>query len=346
MPRASSLTKKAADNRKKNGARSTNLPNLPQFNGPPPGSFDPGLEAQVRAAERGLIDLIEKTRLEGRRESKDTREARQLLERKVRQGKADIARSRGYAIEDAGNQRGQLQTSFKRDLEDLAIAKQRGTEDYEKALTDMQHRYAQKAAEQSQGQVATGTDDAGTTTAAAAVRGANQAYDKSGVDTIHTRREEDLAQQEQRDREDFATQSGLIDQGLNRDLTGYGIQDFRLGKEQESQRHRLALGIARAHLDRQTSLSHAKREYGIYATDVAQQAYYQAHQLNPHILFPTPAGAAGGHPGGIHPAVGGGRPLIGVGPGTPLHPAAKPLIRTVGLHPAVSYGRRRAYTRY
>lgn len=346
MPRASSLTSKAAANRKKNGGGSTKLPNLPSFNGPPPGSFDPGLEAQVRAAERGLIDLIEKTHLEGRRESKDTREARQLLERKVRQGQADIARSRSYAVQDAGNQRGQLQTSFARDLQDLATAKQRGQQDYEKTLTDMQHRYAQTAAEQSQAQVASGTDDTGTTAAGAAVRGANQAYDKSGVDTVHTRHEEDIALQEQRDRENFATQSGLIDQGLNRDLTGYGIQSYRLGKEQQSQRHKLALDIARAHIDRQTQLSHAKREYGIYASDVAQQAYYQAHQMNPHILFPTPSAAAHLGTGAPHPAIAAGRPLVGVGPAHPFYPrASKPLIRTVGLRPAVSYPRR-PYTRY
>lgn len=343
MARAASLARKAAVNRKKSGTRSTKLPNLPTFNGPPPGTFDPGLEAQVRAAERGLIDLIEKTHREGRRESKDTREARMLLERKVRQGQADIARNRGYALADAGNQRGQLQTSFARDLQDLAIAKQRGQENYEKTLTDMQHRYAQAAAEQSQAQVASGTDDTGTSRASAAVRGANQAYDKAGVDQVHQRAEEDIALQEQRDRENFATQSGLIDEGLQRDLTGYGLQSYRLGKEQQAQRHKLALGVARAHIDRQTQLSHAKREYGIYASDVAQQAYYQAHQMNPHILFPTPSAAAHLR----RPSVGVGHPLLGVGAARAFipHTAAKPLARSVGLRPAVSYPRR-PYTRY
>lgn len=351
MPRAASLSKASAVNRKKAGSGSggraggVNLPNLPTFNGPPAGTFDPGLEAQVRAAERGLLDLIEKTRLEGRRESHDTREARILLERKVRQGRSDIDRNRGYAIKDAGTQREGLGVNFARDLQDLAIAKQRGEEDYQKALTDMQHRYARIGAEQSQASVSQGTDSVGVEAASAAVRGANQSADKSEVDTAHRRAEEALALEDARTREDLARRLGLVDEGLGRELTGYGVQAHRLGLDQRTQRNRLHLEAARNRLDRRTNLSHAKREYGIYATDVAQQAYYQAHQLNPNIIFPSSAAGAPGAPRPHRPAIGGGltapRAASGVGVGS----GARALNRGVGLHPAVSY-HRRPYTRY
>lgn len=347
MARAAALSKASAVNRKKAGAPSSkragvNLPNLPSFNGPPPGTFDPGLEAQVRAAERGLIDLIEKTHREGGRESVDTQQARRLLERKVQQGHADIQRSRGYAVTDAGQAQGQLQTSFARDLQDLAIAKQNGEEDYQRKLLELQHSYADQAARQGQASVAQGTHETGTTAASDAVRGANERWDRSGVDTAHQRQLDAIALAEGRDTEDFTRQSGLISQDLGRQLTGFGIQDRRLGQEARTQQNKLSLARFRATQDRQTALSHAKREYGIYSTDVAQQAYYQAHQLNPNIIFPVPSAAAGLAPG-AHPA----GPAIGRGLPAVHYPATHnpPIDHHVGLSPAVSF-RRRPYTRY
>lgn len=314
MPRANALARKGQQNRRKSGPakpqRRVNLPNLPEFHGPPPGTFDPGLEAQVRAAERGLYDLIDKTRREGRRESRDTREARQLLERKVRQGRADIARSKGYAIEDTGLKRQQYGIDFARDIEDLAIARQHGEEDYNKALTDMQHRYARIGAEQAQGSVARGTDTAGVEQASAAVRGANEAYDRGGLDTSHQRALSALGLDERRTNEDYGRRLGLLDTDLGRNLTDLGIRKFRLGQEGRTQRRHLLLDAFRNRQDRRTGLSQAKREYGIYATDVAQQAFYQAHQLNPHILFPHPAGT----PGAPRPPLAPGR-AAGVGTG-------------------------------
>lgn len=341
MPRAAALSKASAANRsKKSGAPKrrpagggVNLPNLPDFIGPPPGTFDPGLEAQVRAAERGLIDLIEKTRQEGRRETQDVRQARNLLMRKIRQGRADLQRSRGYALEDSGVQRGRLETSFARDLQDLAIAKQRGQEDYDRALVDMQHRYSRIGAEQDQASVAQGTDSLSAQAASGAVRGANQAYDKGGIDTAHRRAEEALALQEGRTREDYTLRSGLLGEDLERELTGLGIQQHRLGLEGRTQNRRLRLDALRGRQDRRTAVSQGIREYGIYATDLAQQAYYQAHQLNPKILFPVPSAAAPAVPRRPRkPAVSGG---VAAPAGT----------RRVRPQPALGGGRR-AYTRH
>lgn len=328
MPRAAGLAKAGKANRQKRGVPTrrsggVDLPNLPQFTGPPPGTFDPGMEAQVRSAERGLIDLIEKTRLEGRRESADTRLARQLLERKVRWGRADLNRRQGYAVEDAGIDRSHLQTSFARDLEDLAIAKQQGTEDFNRKLTEIQQRYATEAARQQQASVAQGTADAGTGAASDAVRAANQTFDRGEAQLSYNRFLDANALAERRAREDFASRSGLIDEDLGRQLTALGVQRFRLGRETGTQKRQLRRDLLRSVADRHTLLSHAKREYGLYASDVSQQAYYQAHQLNPNIVFPIPA-AAGGRPAA--PRVPRG-PAVGVGGPAPLHPGVGRAIR-------------------
>lgn len=312
MPRARSLSQASKVNRQKAGKPTrpqrggVDLPNLPDFIGPPPGTFDPGLEAQVRAAERGLIDLIEKERTSGHREGVDFRQAKTLLMRKISQGRADLQRRRGYATEDAGIDRSRLQTSFERDLEDLAIARQQGDEDFNRKLTEVQHSYATRAARQNEAAVAQGTFDAGTQAASGAVRGANQAFDKGLVETAHNRQLAALALSEGRVREDFGTRSGLIDEGLSRELSALGIQGHRLGLDARTQRGQLRRDLFRGRHDRADTISKAKREYGIYATDVAQQAFYQAHQLNPNIVFPIPSAAAGLAGGGHGPAIGGG----------------------------------------
>lgn len=351
MPRAAGISRASKANRRKSGAKApaakggVNLPNLPHFEGPPPGTFDPGLEAEVRSAERGLLDLIEKTRLEGHRESVDTHQARRLLERKIHQGRVDLGRRRGYAIEDAGTQQGALRTSFQRDLEDLATAKQQGEQDYQRKLTELQHSYATRAAEQQQAQVAQGTAEKGTEEASSAVRGANQHWDQGILDTARSRFLSANALAEQRAREDFATRSGLINRDLGRELTGYGIQDYRLGQELRTQRKKLALGIGRATKDRHTQISHAKREYGIYATDVAQQAYYQAHQLNPSIVFPGPSGPGAPVAPSHHAAAPRG-PAIGGAIGYHPHAYGPALGRGVGVGRARTYLYRRPYLRY
>lgn len=357
MPRAAALSQASAVNRRKAGKKSSgsgsggvNLPNLPQFVGPPPGTFDPGLEAEVRAAERGLIDLIEKTRIDGHRESADTRQARILLERKVRQGHADLARRRGYAEQDAGTDRSRLQTSFERDLQDLATAKQQGEEDYQRKLTEVQQQYQTRAAVQQQASVAQGTNESGTEAASQSVRAANEAWDKGILNTQHGRFLAANTLAEQRDREDYARNQGLIGQNLGRDLTGIGIQDYRLGLEGREQKRKLRTDIQRGTADRHRTISHAKREYGIYATDVAQQAYYQAHQLNPNIQFPVPSAAGGG--GGGPAGSGGGpgapshhAPAIGVGAPVHFPHVHNPVSRGIGLGRSRAYARR-PYTRY
>lgn len=305
---------------------------------PPPGSFDPGLEAQIRASQRGLIDLIEQTHRESKRTGQDVRQGQRKLGREERRSVSDIGRERGFATEDAAYAQGQLHTSFARDIESLAIARQRGEEDYQRTLVDMQHRYATTAAVQGERSLQQGTAEGGTTSATDAVRTANQAFDRGNVDTGHARSLFDLARSEDQARRDYGTQRGHIQTELERQLGQYDTAGTRLGQDTLTARHQLSLAALRAAQDRATKLSHAKREQTFYQTDVTGQAYFQAHQNNPNILFPTPAAAGG--TSGAHPSAGGtfaphvGHPVYHIG---------------VGTGRAVSYPRRtarRAYTRY
>jgi hypothetical protein len=296
---------------------------FPELAGPPPGTFDPGLEAQVRSSQRGLLDLIEKSQLEGHRQHQDVSQKRRELRLQRRQGQGDIRRGRGYAEADARYAEGQMSTSFARDIEDLGIAKQQGEEAYNRALTDMQHRYAAEAIDQQSAAIRQGTAEAGSSEASLAVRSANQGHDTSELEREHRERAEELARREGRIRTDYGTDIGHLHDSLGRSLTDYGIQSRRLNQGTRREAHQLSLAALRANQDRATALSHAKREQGIYQTDVTQQEYFQAHQTNPNVLFPVPSAAGGLSTGAPHVHA-------------PPHPR-------VGLGRAISYPRRRPY---
>ena len=286
------------------------------WNGPPPGTYDPGIYAQVRSGQRGLLDLIEQQEREEKRQGQDVGQKTRELRLGNRQGHEDIGRQRGYTQADNAYQLGRLGIDFTRDITDLSTARLRGEENYARTLTDLQHRYGSAAERQVQDAVQQGTAEAGTAEASAAVRGANQRYDKSGIDLSHARDLEDLASREGRIREDYGSNVGRAGDLLARALGGYDTQGNRLTQDTKRGVNALHLAALRSKQDRTTKLSNTKREQGIYEQDAAQQAYFQAHQLNPSIVFPggAPSGARTGGPN-THPtppAIGGAHAL-GIG---------------------------------
>lgn len=264
--------------------------------GPPLGSYDPALDYQLRASQRGLADLIETTHKEGMRSRFDYRTGRRIAARQQGRNVFDLRQQFGEGQQDIGLERDALGTSFTRDLTDLAQARQRGEQDYDRTLANLQREYAAQAFQQGQNAVAQGVDRGGGVAASEQIRAANEEYDKTGIDTQHTRSLEDLAASEGRTREDFTTNSQALDLSLSRlgehfrTAMHRGKQDF--GTERRLERRRFRRGLA----DSSEKLSRAKREQGLYEPSVIQQEYFQAHQYNPHIRFPRPA-ALGGVPG-------------------------------------------------
>lgn len=67
---------------------------------PPPGTYDPGLDQQARAAERGLVDFRSDAERDTARSEDDYLTARGDVERTRGEGIADIMRSRARGLED------------------------------------------------------------------------------------------------------------------------------------------------------------------------------------------------------------------------------------------------------
>lgn len=210
---------------------------------PPPGTSDPGLQAQVRGGRRGLKDLRFDTRKAGRRET------------------ADFA----IAQQELGMRQGGVSRDFQRDLYDLAVAEQRGTEDHMRALDALNRRYGQLAVTQSEQQSVGGASRGGAPAAAAAARTANQAFEQAPIDLSYQRRMQDIGLNRSRLGED-----------VNTSLTRLGLA----GTE-------LANTFRRGGYDRATKLSRAAREQSFFEQDTREQAYFQAHQFDPTIQFPS-----------------------------------------------------------
>lgn len=299
-------------------------PSSYQFTGPPPGTYNPNTLSEVEAKRHELDDFISGQETQAKYKKQALGQSRRETALGAHQNIEDQRRSLGYDSSDLGYQLSQLGINFTRDIESLSTAKIRGGEDYARTLTNMQHEYGAKAEQQSQNAIDQGTDEAGTSTASAAVRGANQAFDKSNVDTAHQRSEEDLATQQRQDEQNYATQKSHDEELGGRQQETGNIDIARA--QQGNVRAQKGLTHAYQHTLQEfaTAASQNTAAQGEYERHAGTSAYYEAHQLHPAIQFPgsTLPGATTQAP---HTAVGLGAPAlpakgIGISRGSRLTP--------------------------
>lgn len=286
------------------------------------GSYNPERDYQVQSGSEGLNDLLEEIGTKRQIGQRNTAQKRREINRSYQQTVGDQKRELGYDQSDLGYKLGQLGINFGRSIEDLSVAKQRGGEDYDRTLTNMQHEYGARAEQQSQNAIQQGTDEAGTTTASSAVRGANQAYDKGNVDLSHQRSEEDLGRQQGRVEQDYATDVAHANEGFGRQQTQEGINVARAGQGATTAQHNLTHSWLDTLNEYATKGSHATRTQEGYETAAGEAAAYEASKLHPGIHFPgsTQPGAATQGPhtaaragGTLAPVTLGGGPRLGTG---------------------------------
>jgi hypothetical protein len=253
---------------------------------PPPGTYSPVIEQEVEAERRKLNNLlgeIEKGERQGKTDLGQKRREVALLRQ---QSVGDQRRQLGYDQSDLGYRLGQLGVNFTRSIEDLGRSRQRGQQDYERTLTNLQHEYGARAEQQSQNAVQQGTDEAGTNTASTAVRGANQAHDKEGFDISHGRAEEDLNTQEGRVRQDYGTDVAHAEEGFGRQQEEGQLSINRANQSATRQQKGLSHAWLRTLGEYAEHASHATAAQAEYEEHQAQNATYEAHKLHPNMTFP------------------------------------------------------------
>lgn len=217
---------------------------------PPPGSYDPSIDAQIGQSSRGLQDLLGSyitnfgepgTALGGR-------------------AGADLATGQGRIAEQLANGSQDLNTTSGRTLADLLTASTRAGEDHTTQVADLGRQYARLGDAQRQSAESAGVGGGGALAQALAKRTENEAHDQAPIDTAFSRSAADNASQVARTNEDTAT-------GLSRLQTGASEQGADL-----------VTNASRQSQDALTGLLSAQRENTNFGLDANNQKLFQANQ--------------------------------------------------------------------
>lgn len=162
---------------------------------PPPGSYDPAIDAQVGQAARGLGDL--------------------LVDYTRDWGEPGTALG-GRAGEDLGLGKAEVERGYGRNLADLLTSRVRGSEDYGRQIEGLNRNFAQLGAAQTQAARAAGVQRGGALAQALAKRAENKAIARQPLDTNFSRFNADSALAEGRLGEDRGLALGGLDRGFLR----------------------------------------------------------------------------------------------------------------------------------
>lgn len=158
---------------------------------PPAGQYDPALDAQKRAGDRGLAQLLQ-----------------------------DLATQGSRAESQLAIDKGQINQGADWSLADLLTGHNREGQDYGNATKDLGTQYQRLGQSQAGRAVQSGLQGGGTFAAALAARNANQSHDQAGLDLAHNRAWED-----------YWTQTGRVTTTRDQQLAdadrlyGYGVTD-------------------------------------------------------------------------------------------------------------------------
>jgi hypothetical protein len=240
---------------------------------PPPGTYDPGLDASERATNRGLGDLIADIGADtGTNRVRGTTDWLGQTAQLNQQGERNEA--------DYGNAVKGAEQSYGRSLADLLTQREQGGEDYQANVGALQRNYATMGNNQDQAARAAGAmTGSGAQLQGARKREANQAIDRAPIDTSFQR---------------FTSGSQLAEQRLGEDKTNT-LADLLRGIDRSRQDlstagQQLDLGYGRQNQDWDTQLTRAGREAGQFGIDTAAARSAQATQMGwkPGTLTTTP----------------------------------------------------------
>lgn len=252
---------------------------------PPPGTYDPALDAQERAANRGYGDLQADTIRLGGRAATDYELGKGDIVRNWQEGVEDLGRYGERARVGYGEQRSDIERGRDRGLADLLMARTRGEEDYGLATTELGRQFRVLGNNQGQAARAAGVAQGGALAQAMGKRRVNQAREQGGLDLANRRFMEENDLSRNRLTEDSETSLGRL-----------GAREGWLGEDEATGWERLSgaatrglgalgLGFERGEEDRTTALERAGRENVQFGRDIGAQRWYESKGL-----YTPPAG--------------------------------------------------------
>lgn len=247
----------------------------------PYGSYDPAIDAQLRASQRGLDYLREDHRTAVRWAKQDLSQNLFDLGRKYGRGRQDLNRSTRRNRQDIGirSNRESQKIAFRR--ADLNLDASRGREDLASRMAAVGRQFTQQASAQKEAMNASGTLAGGAAAAAAEKRAENQAIAEAPIKTAGVRLEQDLASSLNR----LKISENQLGQDTGRALNRLG-QDrsrsvTRLGQDARRDRKLTHQGFRRGQLDRRRKLQRGIVEQKIGEADLLAQKIDSARQRSP-----------------------------------------------------------------
>lgn len=229
---------------------------------PPSLTYDPAIEAQRRAAQRGLVDT-----------EQDVRQKEHFANTDLTQALGDIKVNTSRKRQDIGRQTTRGLRSLDQQEADTQTKAKRTSEDFQARLSEIGRQFGQLGHRQRESANAAGVLDAGTEAASAAARGQNQRLAEAPIHTGQQRLGEDLATALGRIQvgrtdigEDSTRATNRLTQDRNRDRTLTHRETGRTlrGLSQEEER--------------------ARREGAISNVDLIESEIYQARQNRPGVF--------------------------------------------------------------
>ena len=238
---------------------------------PPPGSYDPSIDAQERATGRGLSDLIGDTYRGNERATSDFTLGMGDIGRQRADLQADYQRATARGSEDYGENVSDLERDYGRGQADLLTNRAQTGEDYQKSLSDLTRQYTRLANNQGQQARQRGvtTREGGFAAQAARKRAENQGLDRAPLDTNFNRAMQASQLSESRLSEDRGESLSDLLRGHQRDTDD---RDWSLARNNQALDRGggdLGIGYQRGYEDRQTALDRAGREAQEFTQDAA-----------------------------------------------------------------------------
>lgn len=249
--------------------------------GPPSGTFDPALEAQRRAAQRGMHDSLADIRTQEHFKEKDLHTALRGIITTAKRGRQKLGI-------DFNRQTQKIGTDFQRGNEkignaeaDTRLKAARTQEDLQTKRNEIVRQFGELGQRQGESANASGVNDAGTTAASAAARARNQRIAEAPIGTAEGRLSEDLATALSR----LGTSRGQLTEDRNTGLSqlgqDYGIGMSQLKQERDREREGAHREFNREHFELGRKAQRTKREGAISNVDLLEEEIWQAQHEHP-----------------------------------------------------------------
>ena len=252
--------------------------------GPPPGTYDPQLDSQLRASDRGIDAFRQDTRRAGVRAVEDYKIAQEDAAIARTRGRRDLGTALKSTWEDYMTAGGDIGREYDRSMFDVGTQRTRTNEDYGRAVQTQERNYGILGSRQGQAAQAAGVAGGGALAQAAAKRAGNMAFERQDMDTSLGRTLKDLDLSETRLGENRDRSLSGLNTSTTRALEANQTQGRRLeqdfnrllGPQGSPQSGRLYQQWNRGVEDRQRALERAERENREFGLDVGNTMYYQA----------------------------------------------------------------------